>query len=113
MQRRNFSVQFKQQIVRECSETGNVSLVARKHELNANMVHRWIKQVSQSGGKLSGKSKGVATHVTVDELRELNAERDELASENDKMKKALGEQALEIAILRDLIKKSSPHSRIK
>ncbi|MDQ0191545.1 transposase-like protein, partial [Alicyclobacillus cycloheptanicus] len=27
MERRNFSVQFKQQIVRECSETGNVSLV--------------------------------------------------------------------------------------
>lgn len=30
MERRNFSAQFKQQVVRECAETGNVSLVARK-----------------------------------------------------------------------------------
>lgn len=46
MERRNFSAQFKQQIVRECQETGNVSLVCRKHDLNAmlqrqvNCLHR-------------------------------------------------------------------------
>ncbi len=52
MERRNFSTQFKQQITRECTETGNASLVARKYDLNANMVHRWIKQVNQAGGKM-------------------------------------------------------------
>jgi transposase len=113
MERRNFSTQFKQQIVRECQETGNVSLVCRKHELNVNMVRRWVKQASQSGGKMPGKTKGVATHVTAEELRAMNTEREELASENEKMKKALGEQALEIAILRDLVKKANPHLRIK
>jgi len=113
MERRNFSTQFKQQLVRECIETGNVSLVARKHDLNANMVRRWVKQASGGGGKLSGKTKGVATHVTTEELRALNTDREELALENDKMKKALGEQALEIAILRDLLKKGNPHLRIK
>lgn len=113
MERRNFSLQVKQQIVKECQETGNVSLVCRKHELNPNMVRRWVKQAAENGGKLPGKNKGVATHVTPEELRALNAERDELASENEKMKKALGEQALEIAVLRDLIKKGSPHLRIK
>ena len=39
---------------------------------------------------------------------QLQAEREELAAENEKMKKALGEQALEISILRDLVKKSQP-----
>ncbi len=113
MERRNFSAQFKQQIVRECSDTGNASLVARKHDLNANVVRRWVKQANQNGGKLSGKTNGQATHVTHEELRALNMERNELASENEKMKKALGEQALEIAILRDLVKKANPHLRIK
>ena len=69
MERRNFSAQFKQQIVRECSETGNVSLVARKHDLNANMVRRWVKQVNGIGGKTSPKTKGKVTHVTPEELR--------------------------------------------
>ena len=113
MERRNYSTQFKQQVVRECQEIGNVSLVCRKHDLNANMVRRWMKQAGGGGGKLSGKTQGVATHVTPEELRALNAEREELASENEKMKKALGEQALEIAILRDLVKKTNPHLRIK
>lgn len=113
MERRNFSAQFKQQVVRECTETGNVSLVARKHDLNANMVHRWIKQVNQNDGKVLGKTKGTATHVTPEELRQLNLEREDLASENEKMKRALGEQALEIAILRDLVKKANPHLRIR
>lgn len=113
MERRNFSAQFKQQIVRECAEIGNASLVARKHDLNANMVRRWIKQVNEAGGKLPGKAKGVVTHVTPEELHQLHQERDELASENEKMKKALGEQALEIAIMRDLLKKVNPHLRTK
>lgn len=113
MKRRSFSAQFKQQIIRECSETGNVSLVARKYDLNANMVRRWVKQVNGDGGKDGPKTRGTATHVTPEELRKLHAERQELAAENEKMKKALGEQALEIAILRDLLKKANPHLRIK
>ena len=113
MERRNFSAQFKQQVVRECAETGNVSLVARKHDLNANMVRRWQKQLNQGCGKVPGKTKGVATHVTPEELRQLNADRSELASENEQLKKALAGQALENHILRDLLKKANPHLRIK
>ncbi len=36
MERRNFSKQFKEQVVRACLETGNVSIVARKHGVDAN-----------------------------------------------------------------------------
>lgn len=113
MVRRKFSAEFKQQIVRECQETGNISMVARKHELNSNMVRRWVNQFKQSNGTLPGKSFGKPTHVTVSELQQVVSERDELASEVDQMKKVLGEQALEIAILRDLVKKANPQLRKK
>jgi transposase-like protein len=38
MERRKFSIEFKQQIVRECLETGNISVVARRHDLRPNLV---------------------------------------------------------------------------
>ena len=112
MERRNFSAQFKQQIVRECSETGNVSLVARKHDLNANMVHRWIRQVNGMA-KTGPKTRGKVTHATAEELQALQAEQQQLISENEQMKRTMGEQALEISILRDLLKKANPHLRTK
>ncbi|QSO45469.1 transposase [Alicyclobacillus mengziensis] len=114
MERRNFSAQFKQQIVRECSETGNVTLVARKHALNANMVRRWIRQFNEVvGGKTPPKTRGQVTNVAPEELKQLQEERKQLTAENEQMKKTLGEQALEISILRDLLKKANPHLRIK
>lgn len=113
MERRNFSAQFKQQIVQECSETGNVALVARKHDLNANTVHHWIKQFNEAGGKNTPKTRGKVTHVAPEELKQLLEERKELATENEQMKKTMGEQALEISILRDLLKKANPHLRTK
>lgn len=113
MQRRNFTPQFKQQIVRECSETGNISLVARKHDINSNLIRRWVKQVNQNDGKMPGSVKGVATHITPEEIRQLNTERSELTTEVDQLRKALADQALENSILRDLLKKANPHLRIK
>jgi transposase len=113
MERRNFSAQFKQQIVQECSETGNVALVARKHDLNPNTVHHWIKQFNKAGGKNAPKTRGKVTHVAPEELKQLLEDRKELAAENEQMKKTMGEQALEISILRDLLKKANPHLRTK
>lgn len=61
------------------------------------MLHRWIKEYED--GKFSVDSLDA---VTVLESREL-------AQENDQLKRLLGEKDLEIAILRDLIKKKYPH----
>ncbi|WP_438938594.1 transposase [Alicyclobacillus suci] len=44
MLRRKFSQQFKEQVVKECLETGNVSIVARKHNILSNVVNRWVRQ---------------------------------------------------------------------
>jgi transposase len=113
MERRKFSAEFKQQVVRECLETGNISVVARRHDLRPNLVSKWVRQYRQSGGTAPTKSKGTPTHVTPEEYRQVVAEKAELASENEQLKKVLGEQTLEIAILRDLLKKANPHWRTK
>ena len=97
MKRNKHSKEFKLQVIKEAMETGNKAVVARRYELAANMLHRWIKEYE--AGKFG-----------VDSLNAVTAlESKELAQENDQLKRLLGEQALEIAILRDLIKKKNPH----
>lgn len=44
MTRRNYSADFKLQVVHEVLETGNNAVVARKHDINANMLARWVRQ---------------------------------------------------------------------
>lgn len=97
MARSKHSKEFKLQVIKEATETGNATLVARRYELNANMVNRWVREYKD--GKYGG--------VDVTSLPDLNAK--ELSKENERLKTLLGEKDLEIAILRDLIKKQNPH----
>ena len=41
MERRKFSDEFKEQVLKECRETGNTALVARRHNISPNPVHSW------------------------------------------------------------------------
>ncbi|MBO8170246.1 MAG: transposase [Thermoanaerobacteraceae bacterium] len=43
MKRKRYSPEFKLKVVKETIETGNGAMVARKHELNPNMVNRWVR----------------------------------------------------------------------
>lgn len=44
-QRRTFPKAFKVQIIEECAQPGiSVAGVALRHGLNANLVHKWIRQ---------------------------------------------------------------------
>ncbi|WP_445304417.1 transposase [Niallia sp. FSL W8-1348] len=97
MKRTKHSKDFKLQVVKEATETGNNSLVARRYELNPNMVSRWIREYKD----------GKYGEVDVAVLPDLDSK--ELSKENEKLKIILGEKDLEIAILRDLIKKKNPH----
>jgi transposase len=46
--RRRYSPEFKARIVTACQQPGaSVAAIARSHDLNANMVHKWIR-LSQS-----------------------------------------------------------------
>lgn len=97
MKRTKHSKEFKLQVIKEAQETGKINLVARRYELNPNMVGRWIREYKE------GKYKDVNVAV----LPDLDSK--ELAKENERLKTILGEKDLEIAILRDLIKKQNPH----
>ena len=46
--RRFYSPEFKLQAVGECSQAGaSIAAVALKHGVNANIVHRWLREHSQ------------------------------------------------------------------
>lgn len=97
MQRQRYSNEFKLQVVKEVQEVGNKSAVARRYEITPNMVRQWEKHY-QDGQLANADPNGVST-------REIG----ELTKENDHLKQLLGDKDLEIAVLRDLIKKKSPH----
>lgn len=97
MKQSKHSKDFILQIIKEATETGSQALVARRYELNPAMVSRWIREYKN--GKYGDMD------VTI--LPDLDSK--ELSKENEKLKILLGEKDLEIAILRDLIKKKNPH----
>ena len=100
MQRKKYTPEFKAQAVKEAMETGNTSIVARRYELNSNMVCRWVREIKkQEQAQIS-----VSTS---------SAEVKQIKSENEQLKKLVGEKELENQILRDLLKKTNPHSLTK
>lgn len=111
MKRKRYSPEFKLKVVKEAIETGNGAMVARKHELNPNMVNRWVRTYKVVGEKnfLDGKTSLKNRTTAIYNKQEYK----EIVKENEKLKKLLGEKELEIEILCDLLKKTNPHLRIK
>lgn len=100
MQRKHYSPEFKQQIVKEALEVGNSSIVAHKYDINNNMVSRWVRQSKNINGLNRTASR-------------LPQEHKDLLIENEQLKKLLGKKELENEILRDLLKKTNPQLKIK
>ena len=100
MQRKKYTPEFKAQAVKEAMETGNTSIVARRYELNSNMVCRWVREMKKQGRAQIPASTNAA-------------EVKQIKSENEQLKKLVGEKELENQILRDLLKKTNPHSLTK
>lgn len=108
MQRKRYTVEFKEQVLNEVREVGNAAQVARRHGLTPKVVYDWMtKSKHQDWQTASPEAKKVASYVPSP------AEFKELETENDKLKKILGDKDLEIAILRDLVKKANPAYRTK
>ncbi|MBZ4687109.1 MAG: transposase [Clostridia bacterium] len=45
MQRKKYTKEFKEQVIKEAMETSNSSVVVRRYDLNTNMVDRWVKTI--------------------------------------------------------------------
>lgn len=99
--RRRHSMETKLKVVKEVLETGNASLVARRYDLSSSMVSKWVRKYKQYGDTAfneSSKRNGELIEYT-------NKNHRKLENENERLKKILGEKELEVAILRDLLKK--------
>lgn len=94
--RKQYTDEFKEQILKECQETGNVALVARRHEISPNTIHTWRSAVRKRCSiKPLPKGKDQRFKAMEKQLKEVSAE-------NDKLKRLLAEKELELAILREL-----------
>jgi transposase-like protein len=52
--RRRYSREFKAQIVKACNRPGtSVAAIARMHNINDNIVHRWIREAEQNASPVA------------------------------------------------------------
>lgn len=95
-------------VLQEVNEANDVAQVARRHELTPKTIYRWRSAAKHKAWEVTDSSfkKTAAYTPTSQEFKQIE-------NENDQLKKLLGEKDLEIAILRDLIKKTQPGCRIK
>lgn len=102
LRRRQYDVDFKSRVAREAVETGNGTVVARRYELAPALVNRWAKSY-RSHGDAAFDPKKKRSRSSEDPTQRAS----EFERENDQLKRLLGEKDLEIAILRDLLKKGN------
>lgn len=79
---RSYSKEFKNQIIKECIETNNYNVVAKKHNVPPTTVYTWLRR-----------------------------DKNKLKIKNNKsqhaIEKELADAKLEIAILKELLKKTN------
>src|SRR5215472_7439456 len=97
-QRRAFSVEQKLQIIQEADQQG-VTQTLRKHNLSHSVFLRWKHQFDQ-GGSVSLRPR----------YHKLDPELKALQEENARLKKIIGNQALELEFKTELLKKTKPTS---
>jgi transposase-like protein len=100
MKGKPYTAEQKEQILQEVDDTGNIALVARNHNIPSTTINTWIKKRNTS-----------VTHSSTRGPKSSNFNSStynkEIEKENDQLKKLLGEKDLEIAILKDLLKKTN------
>jgi len=97
--RRSFTKEQKLQILRE-AETEGMLATCRKHEIAQSLFYRWKHAFEQKGvDGLQGQYYLVDPEVKA------------LQEENEKLKKIIGKQALELEVKNELLKKTEQLKR--
>ncbi len=78
-----FTPEFKEQIIKEIKEVGNISLVCKKHGLKSSTVHGWLNKIN-------------------------NKERISEAKANREAQKKIKDLELQVEVLTSLLKKTYP-----
>jgi putative transposase len=97
--RRKFSVDQKLQIIQEADQHGTTQTL-RKHNLSHSVFLRWKNQFNNGG---AGSLKP--------QYQKIDPEVKALEEENARLKKIIGNQALELEFKTELLKKSNAHER--
>jgi Transposase. len=105
MKRKKYTHEYKAQIIKECEETGNISVVSRKYDLNPSLTARWIRdsKLNPSAEKQLQNNVLQNNGQAIEKLKDA----EEALKQNEQLKKLIGEKELEILILRDLLKKTN------
>lgn len=98
---RQYTNEFKAQVLKEVQEVGNAALVARRYELSKNTVYTWMRAARRRG------STEVLSRNLQSRTSELEKRLEEVSSENDQLKRIVAEKELELAILRELRDKTN------
>ena len=80
---KQYTNEYKEQIIKEVQEVGNVSLVCRKHNLKPSTVHGWLYKVK-------------------------NKDKIDEAKVNKQMQKKIKDLELQVEVLTSLLKKTYP-----
>jgi transposase-like protein len=84
--RRNFTAEYKAQIVRVVRESGRpLAEIAREHDLIENSVRNWVQRAKTDEGK---GPPGAITTSEREELQQLRRDNKRLQMERDILKKA-------------------------
>ncbi len=101
LHRKKYDAELKIRVAREAIETGNSTVVARRYEIAPVVVSRWVRNYKANGSVAFDVTKKNAAH------QDCSVQLRQVEHENEQLKKLLGEKDLEIAILRDLVKKGT------
>ena|SRR5579872_1635705 len=98
-QRRKFSVEQKLQIIQEADQQG-ITQTLRKHNVSHSVYLRWKQQFDKGG-----------ISSLAPQYRKVDPELRALQEENARLKKIIGNQALELEFKTELLKKNEAYER--
>ena len=79
MEKQQYIDEFKERIIKECQETGNAALVARRHDISSSTVHTWLSRVRKNGSiKPLPKAKNERQKALEKRLKEVSKENNQL-----------------------------------
>lgn len=99
--RRSFTVAQKMQILREAESEGMLA-TCRKHELSQSLFYRWKHQFDQKG------IDGIQP-----QYHRIDPEIRTLEKENERLRRIIAKQALELEVKGELLKKTEQLNRLK
>lgn len=102
MKRRDYTQEFKEQVLLECQEVGNVAVVARRHNISPNTIHTWRRKARKIG------STKPLPADDVKRLNELEARLERISTENDRLKRIVAEKELQITIMEEVRDSKNP-----